>query len=146
MPSDGSWIWAVSTCSYVLLETANAKADSSVYGMCIYIYTWDYWLRVDNVQCLIRRIRRSSLRWSWRLGNDYYGWTDLWCTHICDGWEVSGIWDVGDILFHPGTSICTVFGANITLPCLQFSYHDGVREACARWVPLLFDYFYVWIS
>ena len=31
----------------------------------------------------------------------------------------------------------------VTLPCLQFYYHDGVREACATWVLLLFDYFVI---
>ena len=116
-----------------LLDTANAKADLSVYGRFFFFVFEKYQLCVDDDAVFVDEDedKGSDNREGWEtivMDGQTYGVRTSAMDEKCQAFETLVIY-------------CSTLGPRfapylaqtleVTLPCLRFYYHDGVREACA---------------
>ena len=116
-----------------LLLTASAKADLSVYGTCIGSYIGGV-LVISGVFIDEEEDKASEDRDGWEtivMDGQTYGVRTSAMDEKCQAFETLVIY-------------CSTLGPRfapylaqtleVTLPCLRFYLHEGVREACAMWV------------
>ena len=112
-----------------LLLTASAKADLSVYGTCIRSCIGRVLMFFD---CLIDEEDKAS--------EDRDGWETIVMDGQTYGVRTSAM-DEKCQAFETLVIYCSTLGPRfapylaqtleVTLPCLRFYFHEGVREACA---------------
>jgi hypothetical protein len=114
-----------------LLLTASAKADLSVYGTCEGGIL--YWLCVDDIWRFIDEEED-------KISEDREGWETIVMDGQTYGVRTSAM-DEKCQAFETLVIYCSTLGPRfapylaqtleVTLPCLRFYFHEGVREACA---------------